>query len=334
MNDSSNVSSEAISFGPRRLGHVNLWVGDCQRNTEQYNKVFGFHVEATEPGILASFLGNGNTHHDIGMVQITDGEDRVGRDGSVLIAKEISGKTGLFHLGWEMHNESLLVEAIDRLRKTDQAVAFFADHQISHSIYIPDPDGNLHEFYADELKDWRSIFQGELELITGVWNPGDKEPHADPRYDPNPRLYGVDDAPLHPLRITHCAFVVSNVKRAMHFYEHVAGLNKVHVADDDSYAIFEGDMGDYNLSIFQAREGEQVGMHHCGFQLADEESLEQSVASLIEDGVHIERQINDINKRSLFLLDHDGIRWEFCVDRAIDYSAIGLADPLDRPYLA
>ena len=334
MNDIGNISRDGIKFGPRRLGHVNLWVGDCQRNTEQYNKVFGFHVEATEPGILASFLGNGNTHHDVGMVQITDGEDRVGRDGSVLISKDISGNTGLFHLGWEMHNEALLVEAIDRLRKTDQAVAFFADHQISHSIYIPDPDGNLHEFYADELKDWRSIFQGELELITGVWNPGEEEPHVDPRYDPNPHLYGVNEAPLHPRRITHCTFVVSDIASAIHFYEEVAGLRKAYVDDDESYAIFEGAVGHYNLAVFEANEGDAIGMHHCGFELDDEETLEESVKSLVECGVEIERQIDDDSKRSLFLLDRDNIRWEFCVDRAANYSAIGLADPVNRPYLA
>src|SRR5690554_5633021 len=72
---------EGVRFGPRRLGHANLWVGDVHRNTEYYNKVFGLHLEATEPGILGSFLGNGNTHHDIGTVQITRGEDRLGRDG-------------------------------------------------------------------------------------------------------------------------------------------------------------------------------------------------------------------------------------------------------------
>jgi len=39
-----------------------------------------------------------------------------------------------------------LVDAIQRLKKTDQPIAFFADHQLSHSIYIPDPDGKLNEF--------------------------------------------------------------------------------------------------------------------------------------------------------------------------------------------
>ena len=324
---------EAISFNPRRLGHVNLWVGDYRRNTKFYNEVLGLKLEATEPGILGSFLGNGNTHHDVGTVQITRGEDRVGRDGQILIPKEISGKVGLFHLGWEMENEAELVEAIDRLKKTDQPIGFFADHQLSHSIYIPDPDGFLHEFYADEQSDWKSWFKGELELITGVWNPGEKEPHRDVRYNPEPELYGVDGAPLHPRHITHCTMIVSDFARAMHFYEEVAGLKPIHVAEG-SHAHFEGGIGRYDLSFFAAGEGEEVGMHHCGFELESEAALERSRTALDARGVAIEKEIDNDSKRSLFLLDDDGIRWEFFVDRAPDFAAIADAEPGQRPYLA
>ena len=334
MSVAVEATEEAINFGPRRLGHVNLWVGDVNRNTDFYNKVLGFKVEATEPGILASFLGNGNTHHDIGTVQITKGEDRVGRDGQILIPKEMGSNAGLFHLGWEMENEAVLVDAIERLKKTDQPIGFFADHTLSHSIYIPDPDGNLHEFYADEMEDWQSWFHGELELITGVWNPGENKPHTEQRYDPNPKLYGVDEAPVHPRYITHSAFVVSDFDRSMHFFGEVAGLKPSHVASDNSYATFEGGVGRYDLAIFQAQGGDTVGMHHCGFELESEAALENSVEALSEQGVAIEKHIDDDTKRSFFVLDDDKIRWEFFVDRAPNAASIDAADPAERPYLA
>ena len=57
---------------------------------------------------------------------MTHGEDRVGRDGQILIPKEISNKTGLFHLGWEMENESGLVDAIQRLKRP-----------INRSLFLP-----------------------------------------------------------------------------------------------------------------------------------------------------------------------------------------------------
>ncbi len=333
MSVAVEAPQEAINFSPRRLGHVNLWVGDYRRNTKFYNEVLGLNLEATEPGILGSFLGNGNTHHDVGTVQITKGEDRVGRDGQILIPREISGKVGLFHLGWEMENEAELVAAIDRLKKTDQPIGFFADHQLSHSIYIPDPDGFLHEFYADEQSDWKNWFKGELELITGVWNPGENEPHRDMRYHPAPKLYGVDDAPLHPRYITHCTMIVSDFDRAMHFYGDVAGLKPIRV-EEGSFANFEGGIGRYDFSFFRAQDGDEVGMHHCGFELESEAALEESLAALKAQSVAIEKEIDNDAKRSLFLLDDDGIRWEFFVDRDPDFASIVDADPAERPYLA
>ena len=333
MSVAVEATEEAINFGPRRLGHVNLWVGDYKRNTKFYNEVLGFKLEATEPGILGSFLGNGNTHHDIGMVEITTGEDRVGRDGQILIPKEISNKIGLFHLGWEMENEAVLVEAIDRLKETDQPIAFFADHQLSHSIYIPDPDGFLHEFYADEQSDWKKWFKGELELITGVWNPGENEPHREVRYDPNPELYGVDSAPLHPRYITHSTMIVSDFTRALHFYEEVAGLKPISVMEG-SHACFEGGIGRYVFSFFVAQDDDEVGMHHCSFELESEEALERSLSVLKEQGVAIEKEVDNESKRSLFVLDDDKIRWEFFVERERNFATIAAADPAERPYLS
>ena len=178
------------------------------------------------------------------------------------------------------------------------------------------------------------MFQGELELITGVWNPGENKPHSDPRYDPSPKLYGVENAPVHPRHITHCTFLVSDFDRSMHFYGEVAGLNAIHVADDNSYASFEGGVGRYDLSILQAGDGDEVGMHHCGFELESEDALEKSVAAVTAQGVAIEKQVDSDTKRSFFVQDDDKIRWEFFVDRKPNYASIGTADQAERPYLA
>ena len=321
-----------IRFRPRRLGHANLWVGDVKRNTEFYNQIFGLHLEATEPGILGSFLGNGNTHHDIGTVEITRGEDRVGRDGQILIPKSISANTGLFHLGWEMENEVQLVAAIQRLRRTDQKITMFADHQISHSIYIPDPDGNLHEFYADSLTDWRSIFQGELELITGVWDPGTPPPRDKAYYDPDPELYGVAEAPLHPLSITHAGLTVSSLETSVRWFIDVAGLDLSHRAKDNAYAVLSGAIGRVDLKLFQAEPGEDPGLHHVGFALDSEAGMEQSKQQLAARNIPIEKEVDGNGKHSLFILDPDGTRWEFGVVRGADPASIAALSNAERRY--
>ena len=324
---------QPIHFRPRRLGHANLWVSNTDKVTEFYNQVVGLKIEATEPGIVGSFLGNGNTHHDIGMVEITHGEDRVGRDGQILIPKDISGRTGLFHLGWEMESEAELVSAIERVKAAGQGYMMIVDHQISHSIYLPDPDGNLIEFYADSLKDWKSIFHGEMELITGNWSPGEETPTKDARYSPNPTLYGVTEAPVHPLRITHVAFVVADVARSCEFYTEVAGLHPIYTAPDVSYACLQGSTGRYNLALFQAGEDLEVGTHHLGFEAANDAAVDEAARVLRDRGIAIVHEIDNDSKRSVFFSDPDGMGIEFASDRAPNFAAIAGAPRAERPFL-
>ncbi len=68
-------------FRPRRLGHANLWVDDLAKSEAFYNTVCGLAVEFTEPGLKASFLGTGNTPHDLGMIEVTGGKARYGAMG-------------------------------------------------------------------------------------------------------------------------------------------------------------------------------------------------------------------------------------------------------------
>ena len=330
----SDIARDLIQFTPRRLGHANLWVGDVNRNTRYYNRVFGLKIEATEPAVLASFLGNGNTHHDVGTVEITRGADRVGRDGTVQISKDVGTSVGLFHLGWEMENEADLVDAIARLRRAGHPVSFFADHQISHSVYIPDPDGNLHEFYADARIDWRSFFQGELDAVTSTWNPDEGVPTTDIRYDPNPTIGRVEDAPLHPRKISHVALVVSDMTQSTNWFTSVAGLTVLYRAPDDNYVELAGDLGNRDLLLFQAMAGESTGLHHITFDLESDADYESSIRSLKHLGIRIEMQVENAYKRSLFVHDPDGIRWQFVAQFIPDHIAISRLPPSDRRFLA
>ena len=64
----------AVYFQPRRLGHANLWVENLSRSQSFYNAVCGLTVEFWEPDLVASFLGTGNTPHDLGMIETTGGK--------------------------------------------------------------------------------------------------------------------------------------------------------------------------------------------------------------------------------------------------------------------
>ncbi|MGH7003774.1 MAG: VOC family protein, partial [Alphaproteobacteria bacterium] len=180
---SATASVNEPIFCSRRLGHVNFFVDDLKRSTEFYNSTCGLALEFVETGLKASFLGTGNTPHDVGCIETTKGRDRHGRDGHLQLPKEVGARPGLNHLAWEIDNEADLIASYDRCLEAGVAISRLADHQIAHSIYIRDPDGNLAEFYVDTIREWRSVLHGDVDLITSVWNPKAKPPNSEPLYD-------------------------------------------------------------------------------------------------------------------------------------------------------
>ncbi|HEY1723008.1 MAG TPA: VOC family protein [Magnetospirillaceae bacterium] len=326
-----SVSSKKI-FRPRRLGHANLWVDDLARSEAFYNEVCGLAVEFTEPGLKASFLGTGNTPHDLGMIEVTGGKARYGRDGLLQLPEGIGFAAGLNHLAWEVENEVELVEGWKRATSANLPVHMTVDHQVAHSIYIGDPDGNEIEFYCDTVKDWRRVLHGEMDLITSAWTPGQEEPFADPRYDINPEVRHVDQARVHPHRVTHVVLVTQNIDRMSQFYARIGGMDVVHTAAGGRVFFMRGshDGYRYNLAIC---EGEQNAYHHISFELESDKAVAEAERRLREVGIKPERSIDNDWKRSFFLIDPDGLRSEYYAYRTMGFVAFHDAIGEEQAYL-
>ena len=304
-------------FRSRRLGHVNLFVDDMARSTRFYHEVCGLTVEFTEIGLKANFFGTGNTPHDVGVIETTKGVSRYGRDGHLQLPAEVGARVGLNHLAWEVDNEAELVVGYKRARERGVPVKRLADHQIAHSIYFPDPDGNMLEFYVDTVRDWRNVLHGDLDLITTVWNPDLRGATSEPCYDPNPEIRVVTGAPVHPQRLTHAVLTTHRVDELTAFYRDVAGLKPVFRSADGNVVLMRaGHSGyRYHLAIIGAGPDDKVGLHHYALELADEAAVAAASAALRRAGVEVEREIETAAKHSLFIVDPDGFRVEFFVPR-------------------
>ncbi|MGE4337703.1 MAG: VOC family protein [Pigmentiphaga sp.] len=204
-------------FQPRRLGHVNLWVEDLERSESFYSASCGLVVEFTEPDLIATFLGTGATPHDLGMIQMTGGVDRYGRDGLLQLPGTIGREVGLNHLAWELENEAVLVEAYRHLKQQGIDTDITVDHQVAHSVYMFDPDGNYNEFYCDTVKDWKYVLNGPMELLTSHWDPLEDPPFHEGRYEENPELHTVPEAPVQPHRVTPAVLQPANLDALVDF---------------------------------------------------------------------------------------------------------------------
>jgi catechol 2,3-dioxygenase len=313
------LQSSAVRFGPRRLGHANIFVGELERSMRFFNRVCGIEEVRREPGIGAGFLSNGNTHHDIGAMQC--GGVRVGLGGHVQIPEGRGRSPGLNHLGWEMDNEAVLAAAWQRAVAAGLDIHRTADHQLAHSVYVFDPDGNLHEFYADVVDDWRTVFNPDREdLITGQWEPAAQPASKTSRWPKNPEIRVVPGAVFSPRRIARAILVAKDFARLKSFFTDVAGLEPVGDSRAEDHVLLRGaaTREGWDLAIFAPREGLQPGLHHSVFEVAGESELVAAEARAREVGNGIELIADRPHKRSIFMRDPDGMRFEFRASRPGD----------------
>ena len=304
-----------VKFGPRRLGHANIFVGDLERTMKFYNTVVGLEEVCRERGIEAGFLSNGNTHHDIGCIQASLAT-RVGRDGHVQVSGERGSQPGLNHFGLEMASEAELVAAYQRAQQAGLALHRTTDHQLSHSIYVFDPEGNLLEFYADMMKEWWTVFKPETHLISGHWDPTAAPATAEPFYHPSPEIKEVVGAMFRPQRITHAALVARDFDTMLRFYTDTAGLETDRLAPDRAWAVLRGTAGPHALTLLPETPDRPAGMHHMGFEMRDDRALDEGLARARSAGVEPELVLEHPTKRAVFITDPDGMRVEFVVERA------------------
>jgi catechol 2,3-dioxygenase len=297
-----------IAFRPRRLAHANLWVSNIEQSIAFYESVLGIELVRRERALKMGFHSNGNTHHDIGMIEISRGVDRYGRDGNIQIPKTAGTAVRLNHLGWEMESERDVADAYARAKALGDAKFRTADHLISHSVYVPDPDGNMHEFYADAVDDWRTIFNLELEdEVTAAWDPLGAPPSDAHRYPVNPPIRSVPQSPLRPIRITRATLGTHDLDRMVDFFRDVAGLTLQDKADGQ--ARFGGAAGGKDLILVETPESGKTGLQKFSFVVTADCDLATAGKALGAKGVAA-RFADTADGPSLTVTDPDGFQIE------------------------
>ncbi|MDH3280864.1 MAG: VOC family protein [Gammaproteobacteria bacterium] len=129
------------------LGHIVLYVRDLERSVQFYSEVVELDVQGRIFAGKAALLSGGRTHHELLLIE-------VGEAPGPLTGRRL----GLYHTGWKV-GETLeqLRAARDRVVAHGTAIDGAADHVISRSLYLRDPDGNEVELFVDDPNvDWRN----------------------------------------------------------------------------------------------------------------------------------------------------------------------------------
>lgn len=139
-----------------KIGHVHLTVSDLERSLEFYRGLLGFEV-TTAMGDSAVFLSAGGYHHHIAL------NTWAGKEAKPAPA----GHAGLYHVAILYPNRRELAKIFKKLIEAQYPIDGTADHGVSESIYLRDPDDNGVELYADRPRaEWKKKPSGEIAMIT------------------------------------------------------------------------------------------------------------------------------------------------------------------------
>jgi len=138
------------------IGHVHLKVADIERALAFYCGVLGFEL-MQRFGASAAFISAGGYHHHLGL---NTWESRGG-------SPPAPGTTGLYHVAIRYPDRRTLADALRRLEAAGIPLEGAADHGVSESLYLRDPDDNGVELYRDRPQaEWPRTKDGELAMYT------------------------------------------------------------------------------------------------------------------------------------------------------------------------
>jgi catechol-2,3-dioxygenase len=132
----------------KELGHIVLYVKNLDRSVAFYRDVLGFAPivpDGPTRGRAMAFT-SGRTHHELLLIEVGEDAPHPGT----------GHRSGLYHFGLKVGDTD--EELRDAIRVIDAAgvrLVGAADHTVTHSLYILDPDDNEIELYIDVADvDW------------------------------------------------------------------------------------------------------------------------------------------------------------------------------------
>jgi catechol 2,3-dioxygenase len=130
----------------KELGHIVLYVRDVEVSRGFYRDVLGWEEIAGVEHRMAMF-SSGRTHHELLLIE-------VGPNATPIPPVP---RVGMYHFGLKIGTtDEELREAFQALTNAGANVVGSADHGVTHSLYITDPDGNEIELYIDVQPEvWR-----------------------------------------------------------------------------------------------------------------------------------------------------------------------------------
>jgi catechol 2,3-dioxygenase len=214
MNDSITSARHNFNIHPAtRIGYVSLNVSDIDRSLDFYEKVLGFkkvHRPSDERALLSV---DGHPSYLVELLRAKKVTEAGSNTGMSTIKR-----AGLYHFAILLPERKYLADMLRNLSERRGEIHFdgLADHLVSESIYIRDPDNIGIEIYYDRPSLQWEWDGSRVRMATNSLDTEDllRELTAS----------GWKSMPVKTV-IGHVHLHVRNLAKAMMFYREILGLN-------------------------------------------------------------------------------------------------------------
>jgi catechol 2,3-dioxygenase len=296
MKENGETSGQFKIDSSMKIGYVSLNVSNLSRSLDFYQSILGFKA-VTRPSSGKALLSiDGNNSYLVELLQAKADTN----DGNLQPAT--AKRAGLYHFAILLPERKFLADMLQNLRDERDRVHFdgLADHLVSESIYIRDPDFNGIEIYRDRpAPEWN-------------WN-GNRLEMATLQLDTNDLLRESTDKGWEEMppktTIGHVHLHASNLARATKFYREILGLNLTLTFHGASFFA----AGKYHHHIatntwlgtdIRPASPEGVGLNHFSIELPSKEAVARITDQLSRYGLYA----SDLPDGSFFVQDMDGIK--------------------------
>jgi catechol 2,3-dioxygenase len=289
-----------------KIGHVSLNVSNLSRSLDFYESVLGFkRIGRPSSGgkALLSVGDNNSSSYLVELLQVNTTTDA--NSGNLSRRRNSSSRrAGLYHFAILLPERKFLADMLQNLDdKRDQIrLDGFADHLVSESIYLRDPDFNGVEIYSDRPRsEWR--WKGtQVEMATLPLNTTDLLKEATKK--------GWKEMP-DKTRIGHIHLHVSDIAKAMKFYYEILGLQLTAAIPAASF--FAADGYHHHIATntwlgtgIAASSSESIGLNHFSVELSNKEQLARLIDIFSQRNMAVLR--GGLPETSVFVQDMDGIK--------------------------
>lgn len=292
---------ETFEISPRTsIGCVKLNVYDIQRSLDFYEQLLGFKTIGRTSG-ESSFLsadGGGRQNY---LVHLSRMDNERNADKRERLIK----RAGLFHFAILLPNRAYLANVFRHLTENSDKLTFdgAADHLVSESLYLRDPDNNGVEIYRDKNRsEWKRIGEFQVEMSTERLDLNQLYQEAE-----NFETWRMPENTV----IGHVHLHVSNLSKALKFYSEILGLH--HTCTFPGAYFFAADLYHHHIATntwlgtdIHEANSEEAGLDYFSLKIPSKSDFDQLVRQL--DSRDINMTYEDSNKNIVLIHEPDKIK--------------------------